>query len=140
MEGKSDFIVGARLASPSPEATSEQLWARPVGPYAFELCCIPFFVYDLALGDLVETDEDYTIRNVTAPSGRYVFRVWFGATSHPRDAVAQHLRDLGALLEWSSVNLLAIDARDQSHAEKIVAYLSSAESRNELVYETGRTS
>jgi hypothetical protein len=43
------------------KVTTEQLWARQVGDRHFELCCIPYFVYDLALGDVVEIDADYRL-------------------------------------------------------------------------------
>ena len=31
----------------------EQLWGKEVGPQRCIVCCIPFFVYDVALGDEV---------------------------------------------------------------------------------------
>ncbi len=117
----------------------EQLWGRQVAPYRFELCCIPFFTFDMALGDVVETNEDFVVRSVVEPSGRFVFRVWFGATAHPRDEIVSQLEELGALLEWSSVNLLAVDARDEAHAQEIADFLVVAEQRGELMYETGRS-
>jgi hypothetical protein len=40
------------------------LWARQVGDRRFEICCIPFFLYDVALGDVVETDENYSLVRV----------------------------------------------------------------------------
>ena len=124
-------------------ADHEQLWARHLGDNRFELCCIPFFTYDLALGDIVETapaaGRTYVVNRVVAPSGRFVFRVWFGETAHPRDEVAAQLDRLGALLEWSSLNLLAVDARDQHHAQEIAAYLATAEADGKLMFETGRS-
>lgn len=71
------------------------------------------------------------------PSGRYVFRVWFGETAFRRDEIARQLETLGALLEWSSVNLVAVDARDEQHAQVIADYPGGAEGRGELIYETG---
>jgi hypothetical protein len=49
-------MIGAELAE---EDRDEQLWARQVGDRRFEICCIPFFVYDMALGDVVETDANH---------------------------------------------------------------------------------
>ena len=42
-----------------PEAGRfEQLWARQESADLFEICCIPFFVHKLALGDVVRTDTE----------------------------------------------------------------------------------
>lgn len=136
---RSDFVIAAEVPG-GTEAATEQLFARQVGPDRFELCCIPFFIYDLALGDVVETDSTYLVRRVVEPSGRFVFRVWFGDTAHPRDEIAEQLADLGALLEWSSINLLAVDAADPEHAQKVADYLSGMEADGKLMFETGRSS
>jgi uncharacterized protein DUF4265 len=133
---RANFIVGAPLPE---EGRAEQLWARQLGDERFEICCIPFFVYDLALGDVVETDADYDVVRVLERSGRFVFRVWFGDAFHPRQEVADELAGLGALLEWSSANLLAVDAADAAQAQEIADYLAEQERAGRLTYETGRS-
>ena len=79
---RADFIIGADISAYSDDATYEQLWARQLDEKTFEVCCIPFFIYDLALGDVVETatreHRRYCIDRVVEGSGRFVFRVWFG--------------------------------------------------------------
>jgi hypothetical protein len=66
------------------------------------LCCIPFFLYDIALGDVVRTsaqgDRRYVLESVVSPSGRHVFGVWFGESFHPRQKVAE---DLKPGIAWS---------------------------------------
>jgi Domain of unknown function (DUF4265) len=140
---RSNFIIAADISSQGTAASREQLWARQIAEDQFELCCIPFFLYDVALGDIVETETTgsrrYLISRVVRPSGRYVFRVWFGESFQPRDEIAQALEGLGALLEWSSRNLLAVDARDAAHAQVIADFLADRESKGQLVYETGKT-
>jgi hypothetical protein len=118
---------------------AEQLWARHVEDHLFEICCIPFFVFDVALGDVVETNARHDIVYVVQRSGRFVFRVWFGQSFHPRQEIADQLSDLGALLEWSSVNLLAVDADGGSLAQMIADFLDERESEGQLKYETGRS-
>jgi Domain of unknown function (DUF4265) len=110
-----------------------------VGDQRFEICCIPFFVYDVALGDVVETDAGYDLERVVQPSGRYVFRVWFGNTAHPRHDIADELAERGALLEWSSANLLVVDAPDERHAQEIADYLIEQQAADRLMFETGRS-
>jgi len=134
---KSDFVIAAAFGGGGLEV--EQLFVRQISDHRFELCCIPFFLYDVALGDVVETDDTYLVREVVEWSGRYVFRVWFGDTGHPREDIANALVELGGLLEWSSVNLLAVDAEDLAKAQKIADYLVIASQEGKLMFETGRS-
>ncbi|NED97102.1 DUF4265 domain-containing protein [Phytoactinopolyspora alkaliphila] len=82
---RSDFIISADL---SEKGRSEQLWARQLADYRFEVCRIPFFMYDVALGDIVETDESYDMTKVIKSSVHSVFRVWFGNSGYPRQDIA----------------------------------------------------
>jgi hypothetical protein len=134
---RSNFIIAADL----PENSRlEQLWARQIADFRFELCCIPFFVYDLALGDIVETDQAYQITKVTEPSGRFVFRVWLGKSNYPQSLIANELSALGALIERSSSNLIAVDAADALAAQAVADLLQSHQVRQNLIYETAGTS
>lgn len=135
---RSNFIIAAPI-SDGGDVKTEQIWARKDEDGHFEVCCIPFFVYDLALGDIVETDDDYLIQRIVKSSGRYVFRVWLGESNYPKDALIAKLTELGALIEWSSNNLFAVDAVDKKHAQIVADYLTEHEKSNHLVYETGRT-
>lgn len=140
---RANFIIQTALQE---KGKHEQLWARQVDASHFELCCVPFFAYDLALGDVVEavsnSGQHCVVTRVTERSGRYVFRVWFGeAADPPRDVVAEQLVEMGALLEWQAEtrNLLAVDARDLAHAKQLSAYLAKREQSGDLIFETGRT-
>jgi hypothetical protein len=141
---RSNFIIMAELPEKDRPRLFEQLFAKQVGDASFEVCCIPFFVYDIALGDVVATssrnDRQYVATEVIEPSGRQVFRVWFGESFHPRDEIARALAALGSLLEWSSLNLLAVDAVDQEHAQLVANFLAEREQAGHLIYETGRSS
>lgn len=140
---RSNFIINAELAEKDRPRRFEQLFAKQVGEDRFEICCIPFFVYDIALGDVVVTSprggRKYVVDKVVEPSGRYVFRVWFGESFHPRDEIAAELRALGSMIEWSSRNLLAVDAVDREHAQLVADFLAEREQAGHLVYETGRS-
>lgn len=93
--------------------TFEQLWTRRVGDDRFELCCIPFFAYDMALGDVVraEAATGYVIQSVVQRSGNGVVRV---AVKRPEDVNAVHLRlhdligRLEYLCEWFAPGYVAI--------------------------------
>ena len=58
---------------------------------------------------------------------------------YTRDEIATALDGLGALLEWSSTNLLAVDAHDAGHAREVADYLQEQEDAGRLMYETGKT-
>ena len=138
---RSDFIINAPLAE---AGRFEQLWVEKVGENQFRVCCIPFFLYDLALGDVVETaaqgERRYVFSRVLMKSGRYVFRAYFERPQYRfRDASVEELGRLDALVEWSSPSLLAIDACDHAHAQLVADYLQEQESAGRLMYETGKT-
>jgi hypothetical protein len=134
---QADFIIGARVDG-DDLTDSEQLWARQLGDQTFEICCIPFFTYGLALGDVVETGADYTVKRVLKASGHHTYRVWFGESRRDRESVAEDLAALGALLEWSSAHLLAVDAANTEVAERIIAYLGEAAKHRRLEFEAGQ--
>jgi hypothetical protein len=140
---RSNFIINAELQKKDLPRRFEQLFARRVGEDRFEVCCIPFFLYDIALGDIVTTvpkeGRKFVVDKVVEPSGRYVFRVWFGESFQPRDEFAQALRSLGSIVEWSSRNLLAVDAVDGEQAQLVADFLAKSEQAGRLVYETGRS-
>ncbi|SIN72214.1 DUF4265 domain-containing protein [Agromyces cerinus] len=137
---RANFIINAPLPE---EGRYEQLWCRQVTEETFELCCIPFFLYDMALGDVVQTETQsgrkYMVSEVVERSGRYVFRAVFEpAMLGKREEVAARLTDLGALLEWSSASMIAVDARDAEHGQEIADFLFDHETKGRLIYETGR--
>jgi len=105
------------------------------------ICCIPFFAFNIALGDEVETDDDYVVQRVVTASGQYTFRVWFGDSTYPeiKDEVVKHMESLAIEIEWSSENLLALSAPDADQAQQLADYLHSRQSAAHLMYETGRT-
>lgn len=138
---QANFIVRANISEDGGRRKWEQLWTRQINDFRFELCCIPFFIYDLALGDEIETDSQYVLQRVVKPSGHYTFRAWFGESAdlNVRDEVIQMMQHLGCALEWSSENLVAIDAGTDALARDVADFLYGYERLSRLVYETGRT-
>lgn len=135
---RADFIIATTIDAATTSVTTEQLWARQTGELEFEICCIPFFAHNLALGDIVETDDAYLVKGVRQPSGRLVFRVWLGDGFLPRADFAREVEQHAGLLEWSSANLVAIDVEDAAAAQELADFLQDRESQNHLVYETGK--
>jgi hypothetical protein len=138
---KTDFIIGAKCNYKSDEYDMvwEQLWVKKISEFRFEICCIPFYVYDLALGDEVITDKNYMITEVVKPSGHYTFRVWFGNSQaqNIRDDLLEEITNAGCLYEWYSGNLLGIDCIEKT-AQQVANILYEKEMSGLLNYETGR--
>ncbi|MFV0372749.1 DUF4265 domain-containing protein [Microbacterium sp.] len=137
---RADFIINAQL---SEVGGFEQLWVRRVGEDQFEVCCIPYFLYNVALGDTIETapqgGRQYVLSRVLNPSGRFVFRAYFERPHYRyRDATAVGVQRLGAQIEWSSPSLLAVDV-DGPSAQRVADYLQDQEDAGRLVYETGKS-
>lgn len=140
---RSDFIIAGRIDSDNTQLSMEQLWARQLDDFTFEICCIPFFLYDLALGDVVRTsssgDDKYVVDSVVRKSGRFVFRVWFSSVTDTSE-LESYLTQLGALCERRSPSsqLLAIDAGNDKVAHAVANALQKREEQGELTYETGQ--
>lgn len=143
---RANFIITAPLEESGSEQRFrwEQLWAKQLGDNRFEVCCIPFFIYDVDIGDEVETTDlaskKYVLSRVLKKSGRLTFRVWLTAGAQ-REAIMEEIKDRGHLIEerWPGSKLLAIDAADDASAKTLVDLLHEKETRGLLNYETGRT-
>lgn len=136
---RSNFLIRVYLQENEGRGEWEQLWANQVDDKKFVLCCIPFFAYNLALGDEVETDKNYIVQSVVRASGQYTLRIWFGNSigNEVKDEVLSYLEAMDVLCEWSSANLLAVSAKNSDHAQQIANYLCTRQSENDLMYETG---
>ncbi|MGI3786462.1 MAG: DUF4265 domain-containing protein [Janthinobacterium lividum] len=138
---RANYILDAVLVGEDLPKHFEQLWTRQVGDNEFEICCIPFFLYDIALGDIVSsrTDGSGLVERVVRHSGRYVFRAILNDLEAPFDDVIAWIAQRGGLIEWSSRSMIAIDAVDEVAAQQLADYLADLEAQGRLVYETGRS-
>ena len=136
---QSNFLIHAYIEGDAERNRWEQLWVKQVDDKTFVICCIPFFTYDLALGDLVSTDEDLVIQNTLQASGQFTFRIWFGDAPRPeiKDEVLQELEARNVLFEWSSIDMLAVSGKDFKQADEVANYLHALQVSGELIYENG---
>ena len=117
----------------------EQLWGQEVAPQRCVVCCIPFFVHDIALGDEVEINVHSVFQRVVRASGQVTFRVWFGGQEAERQqALVHEIENMGPLMEWSSDHLLALSV-PEAKAQPLADYLQLRERAGWLQYETGRS-
>ncbi|MGO4454268.1 DUF4265 domain-containing protein [Arthrobacter sp. RAF14] len=136
---KSNYIINAAI--PDSEYF-EQLYVRNIDGESYEVCCIPFFLYNVSLGDTVTTrvegPQRYLLNEVTEQSSRYVYRAYFSEENLPnRGKLMDRLRDLDCGYEWFSRSLVAIDSRG-SVAQEAANRLMELENLGVLIYETGR--
>lgn len=128
---QANFVIFADLSAVNLPDRWEQLWARQLGEAEFELCCVPYFTYGLALGDIVRTSPSrgkrYVIAQVQARSGRRVLRVWLkNVRADGKDRVLRYLEEHSPLHEWSSDDLLAIDLPSAVPSPPLAALLAAA--------------
>jgi hypothetical protein len=101
----------------------EQLWLREVDEGGgFEVCCIPFYAYGLALGDVVRKSGSDRVDRLIRKSGRRVLRVLF-AEPRPlgdsRSALRRAVESTELLSEWNGDRHVAIDVPDISVMQPI---------------------
>ena len=138
-KNRADFIFNTLIDSKNGRNEWEQLWGQRTAFDRVTLCCIPFFAYDISLGDEIEIGADLAPKEITQRSGQATFRVWFGGLDVPRiDEIATGIGAISPLLEWSSANLLAVSIAE-SKAQPLIDYLQLRESEGLLTYETGRS-
>lgn len=142
---RADITLNMPIDSEDGVERSEQLWARRRGDHLYEICCIPFFIYDLALGDIIRIapqEGRNVVEGVVETHGHHTFRVWFGdaaTAASSREELLARVESSHCLHEWFSDNLLAIDAPDDATAVALANYLLECEEAGRFQYETGRT-
>ena len=134
----SDSIVRVDLADHGLPGNFEQFWARKIAPNRYQICCIPFFSYGIALGDEVETDSECTITRVSERAGHRTLCVAV-ADEHKVDSMHRFLHDwvssTGLLHEWHAAGYLAIDLPPGTDAGQIMAALAHLERCGDLAVE-----
>lgn len=111
---RADYLLYAPVEFAGEKEYFEELWTRQISENRFEICCIPFFIYDLALGDVVECRKaENATQNLTVieSSGHETYWVWIedhcpmSKLEQIRDKLIEHLIEH----EGFGFKLLAID-------------------------------
>lgn len=135
---RANFVFAAHLGVKDGKNEWEQLWGQKTASRRFVVCCIPFFIHDVSLGDEVETDADFVLQRVVRSSGQVTFRVWFGGRdAAKRQDLLRGIEEMRPLMEWSSDNFLALSV-PEAEAQCLADYLQNHENEGLLQYETGR--
>lgn len=144
LRDEADFIINAIVED--DEKRYEQLWVKMIDDDVYRVCCIPFFLYDIALGDVVSTkrqgDKLYLLDKVIEKSGHHSFRIWF--TKRPDISIRDDIRDslikMGVKnMELHSESLLAVDVENGKLARIVQDYLQEQQSTGRVEFENGET-
>jgi hypothetical protein len=135
---RANYIIRADLTAHGMAGHFEQLWARTEDQQHFEICCIPFFTYGIALGDIVTWDPTNDLVEVTKSSGHRNIRIAFldkskAAASH--QTVHGALVSEGCTVEFSSDGYGAIDIDTATRADTVPALLAPWVSDGTLIWE-----
>lgn len=122
--GEKNGLAMVDLAPFDLRGMLEQLWLREADEEGgYEICCIPFYVYGLALGDVVGKGESETVSRLISKSGRRVFRVLFTEPrplTDSRSALRRVVDSAGLLSEWNGERHVAIDVPDISVIQPVL--------------------
>jgi hypothetical protein len=143
---REDCTVWVGVEADSAQSVKwEGLLARRLSGKRARICAVPFWVYDVNLGDevaLMDSAEGASVvTGVVVDGGNHTFRVRF---EHAADDDVRW-RELMVELEpfdcWFDVRspgFLAVSA-PPAHAQPVADYLDERERRGELRFETGRS-
>jgi hypothetical protein len=119
----------------------EDLWCSPVAGGGFRVDSSPFFVKEIASGDIVSavrTEEGwYKFEAVISRGGNSNFRIWLrDGMAEDRDKIVQALRELGCHVEVTLERLIAIDVPADRETE-VWDYLEAGHARDTWELQVG---
>jgi hypothetical protein len=122
----------------------ESLWVVKVRAKQYRVAAIPFYAYNISLGDIVlcEPDEDGVglfIQHVIKKSGNRTVRVAFKASeggNHPEALkLVTFLKEHGFRWDYNQVRLFSINIRSDEDYEKLKARLSEVPESAQMIWE-----
>lgn len=138
---RANFIVQVDLRHHGMASDAyEQLWTRTDDQAMFEVCCLPFFTYGIALGDVVAWNDADRQAVVTRRSGRRLLRCAFVDRD---DALAHHesfhgsVIATGALVEFRGTGFVAIDIDSDERLNAVLALVGPLHESGRAQWEWG---
>jgi hypothetical protein len=116
-----------------PDVGYENLWAEKDAAGLYVIKSVPYFVYDISVGDTVRASENNTDQVLSfservSHSGHTTVRVrpeTFTLSDEDGKALLKSLRSFGAVVETLPPRLVAVDIPDKVQARSITDYLTS---------------
>lgn len=134
----SDFFIRADLSDYGMPGRFEQIWVKTINDRVFQVCCVPFFVYGIALGDLVETDDEFTFQRIASKSGHKTLRIAVAKKTddaHLHTVCHEWVVQSGLLHEWYSDGYLAVDLPPDVHDVENMQVLDELEQSGSICVE-----
>ncbi|MFI6485060.1 DUF4265 domain-containing protein [Nonomuraea sp. NPDC050663] len=142
MAGPQNYIARVNLEPFGFPGSFEQMWLTPLGGDAYEVACIPFRAYGLALGDIVSISPDGSeIHAIVRPSGRRVLRLFFRESLESKDLrrvtkkLEKDIEDATLLAEWSGNRHVAIDVPSHAVLESLFSVVAGHVQRGHAFWE-----
>jgi hypothetical protein len=133
---QANWMLHADLGKDGMSTRGEQLWAKQTGTGVFKICCIPFFTYGIALGDVVEADAKNIIVKVTEKSGHNNLRVAItGEASEIHGELHDWAEKSGLLYEWFEEKYLAVDLPPEKMDSADITRLKYWAGENKIAFE-----
>ena len=145
-QGLVSVVVDLPRTGTPKEPGSESFWAKPLAQDLYELQNVPFFAYDLHLGDVVratasDPDRLLKIREVVSRGGHKTLRVFFDSSISDSDRLAmlEDLRQWGGTAEQAWGRMFSVDVEPSGDYGAVCDRLWAWEKEGKLAYETGAT-
>jgi hypothetical protein len=121
-----------------PPTTEESLWVLPMGEGLFQVDNIPFFAWELALGDVVTAEPErgmWRFKKVVRRSGHATLRlIIYDVVEVP--VVIERFAKLGCLSERSHIpGLIALDVPPSTSWTEVKQLLTEGEAEERWGYE-----
>jgi hypothetical protein len=136
---RANFIIRADLSKYGMAGRLEQLWAFKIEETVFEICCIPFFTYGIALADKVECNHEYTVQRVIEKGDHKTLRVAVSdkrnQNHHLHEVLHEWADNTGLLYEWCGAGYLAVDVPPFSEGKLNLSVLDPLSKAGEIFIE-----
>ncbi len=133
---QANFLIHAEIALENQFWGYEQLWTKQIEPLKFMICCIPFFVYGIALGDIVNTEhnDDYFLKDLSIRSGNLTVRFSIRVKSI-YDDLLRALKHECIEHECASDTMIASSFKTKKNRQNFIDQY--CQSKNDVLYEFG---
>lgn len=134
--GDADVVVSA----PTEAGGVEYLPAKRLDVNAFKICCVPFEVYDIDQGDVVECTSEGLVRRMISKSGSVGFRFRSDQSHEAVREIVHAIREVGCEVEFAADgSVVAVNVPLRVSASHVSGLLLAFEEAGLLEYETVRT-
>lgn len=136
-DGEGYVKVLFRQEGDDAELIVESMWCIPQGQNQFQVANVPFELYRIAFGDIIEAELEegiYVYTHTVSFSGHSVLRVLHPA-EFDGEAFTEAVNALGVWVESATERLTAIDVPADISLQPILTYLREQEAAGILHYE-----